>query len=1063
MLKTFIHRPILATVVSLLLVLLGLVGIKQLPVTRFPEIAPPSVVVSLSYPGANAETVAESAILPIEEAINGVEGMTYIQSSASNSGSGKINVFFKAGTNPDQASVNVQTRISKAASRIPSEVNESGITVMPRQSGVIMTINLYSTDPQNAYDETFLQAFSQININRALLRVDGVAEVSRVGARDYSMRVWFIPDKLAAYNLVPQDVIKAIKDQNFEIASGKFGETSNETFETILKHKGRFSNPKDFQNLVIRTNEDGTILYLKDIARVELGASNEGADNTVDGHPGLTLNITQTSGSNAREIDMQVRKILDKISKDFPSGIHYDITYSVRDQVDESVNQVLHTIFEAFILVFIIVFIFLQDLRSTLIPAIAIPVSLIGTMFFLSVYGFSINILTMFALVLAIGIVVDDAIVVVEAIHQKMELTNLGAKNATLATMKEITPAILSITMVMAAVFLPIGFMEGPTGLFYRQFAYTMATAILLSALCALTLSPALSALILKKPDHEHRKQLAGLTKEQVRNKDRKTKSKAFVYRFFDYFNEGLQKLTQKYIVAVKWLISKKPFAFAALILVVLIGFLLMRSTPTAFIPNEDDGFITYTIKMPPGATLARTTEVLNKAEKILKRHKEIKTMTSIAGYNAIDAATSSAYAVGYLNMYPHSDRKGITDINAFMDTVRQDLSTINEASFSVFPRPTVQGFGDVAGLQLVIEDKLGGSFQQFGVVSDSFITALNNRPEILSASTPFQANFPQYVMDINYVKAKAMGVSVKDMMTTIRDYFGRAQASDFTSFGRQYRVYVQSDFQYRKTPESFKSIYIKNDKGQMVPANTLITLEKNVGPEVVNRYNLYNSIAINATPAKGYSTGDAMKAVEEVAKNTLPGNYQLEWTGMSLDEKSSSGQTAFILLLSVLFVYFLLSGQYESYIMPFAILLSIPVGLVGVYGAVKLVGLQNNIYVQLGLIMLIGLLAKNAILMVEYSMQRRKAGLSIFDAAIQGASLRLRPILMTSLAFVAGLIPLMWTQGPSAQGNHSISYGAAGGMIMGVLLGIFIIPVLFIIFRTLDEKLKLKFQHVED
>jgi HAE1 family hydrophobic/amphiphilic exporter-1 len=723
----------------------------------------------------------------------------------------------------------------------------------------------------------------------------------------------------------------------------------------------------------------------------------------------------------------------------------------------------MHTIFEAFILVFIIVFIFLQDLRSTIIPAIAIPVSLIGTMFFLLVYGFSINILTMFALVLAIGIVVDDAIVVVEAIHQKMELTNLSAKNATLATMKEITPAILSITMVMAAVFLPIGFMEGPTGLFYRQFAYTMATAILLSALCALTLSPALSALILKKPNHEHRRELAGLSKAQIGEKDRKTKTKAVVFRFFDYFNEGLQKLTQKYISCVKWLISKKPFAFAALILVVLIGFLLMRTTPTAFIPNEDDGFITYTIKMPPGATLARTTEVLNKAESILKRHKEIKTMTSIAGYNAIDAATSSAYAVGYLNMYPHSQRKGIKDINEFMDTIRKDLSKINEASFSVFPRPTVQGFGDVAGLQFVLEDRLGGSFQQFGHVSDSFIKALENRPEVLSASTPFQANFPQYVMDINYVKAKALGVSVKDMMTTIRDYFGRAQASDFTSFGRQYRVYVQSDFQYRKTPESFKSIYIKNDKGQMVPANTLITLEKNVGPEVVNRYNLFNSISINATPAKGYSTGDAMNAVEEVAKQTLPGNYQLEWTGMSLDEKSSSGQTAFILLLSVLFVYFLLSGQYESYIMPFAILLSIPVGLVGVYGAVKLVGLQNNIYVQLGLIMLIGLLAKNAILMVEYSMQRRKAGMSIYDAAIQGATLRLRPILMTSLAFVAGLIPLMWTQGPSAQGNHSISYGAAGGMVMGVLLGIFIIPVLFIIFRTLDEKLKLKFQRNED
>lgn len=1064
MLKTFVNRPILATVVSMLLVILGIVGMSRLPVTRFPEIAPPSVVVSLSYPGANAETVAESVLLPIEEAVNGVEGMTYIRSSASNSGSGAVNVFFKAGTDPNIASVNVQTRISKAANRIPPEVNESGITVMPRQSGVIMTINLFSKERQGAYDETFLQAYAQININRELLRVDGVAEVSRVGARDYSMRVWLNPEKLAGYGLVPQDVVNAVKDQNFEIAPGKFGETSNESFETIIKHQGRFSVPEEFETIVIRTNEDGTILYLKDVAKLELGSSNLGSNNRVDGYPGLTLNITQNSGSNARAIDVQVRKILERLAEDFPEGIEYEITYSVRDQIDESINQVIHTLFEAFLLVFLIVFIFLQDLRATLIPAIAIPISLIGTFFFLFLFGFSINLLTMFALVLAIGIVVDDAIVVVEAVHQKMELTGQKARPATLSTMSEITSAIVSITMVMAAVFLPIGFMEGPAGLFYRQFAYTLAIAILISAVNALTLSPALCALLLKKPDHQVRSSFTTLDKSELKKARKRVKVKAFIYRFFDAFNAALLAMTNKYIATVKILIRKRSIAIAGLVFITLIGVILMRYTPTSFIPTEDDGFITYTIKMPPGASLSRTTAVLNKADSILRKREEVAGMTSIAGYNAIDGSASSAYAVGYINMYPHKERKGIRNIQQFMDTLRKDLAQIHEASFSVFPRPTVQGFGDVAGLEFVLQDRLGGSFHTFNTVADTFLTVLNQRPEILAASTSFQANFPQFELEIDQVKAKALGVNVKDLMTTIRGYYGRVQAGDFTRFGRQYRVYMQAGLDYRATPESFKSIFVRNKKGEMVPANTLIKLKKMVGPEVVNRYNLFNSIAINASASGGYSTGDAMKAVEQVAAEILPGNYQFEWTGMSLEEKMSGGQSALIIMLSILFVYFLLAAQYESYILPLAILLSIPVGLIGVYLFVNIAGLENNIYVQLGLVMLIGLLAKNAILMVEFSVQQRNAGLGIYQAALKGAELRLRPILMTSLAFVAGLIPLMWTKGPSAQGNHSISIGAAGGMLTGVLLGIFIIPVLFVLFKHLDEKLKTKFTtHEED
>ncbi|TDS17152.1 efflux RND transporter permease subunit [Sphingobacterium paludis] len=1053
MLKTFVNRPVLATVVSLILVILGLVGLKTLPISRFPEIAPPSVVVSLSYPGANSETVAESVLLPVEEAINGVEDMTYIRSSASNSGAGSVQVFFKTGTNPDIASVNVQTRISKAISTIPAEVNENGITVQPRQSGAIMTINLYSDHKDSVYDETFLQAFAQINMIRPLLRVDGVAQVSRIGARDYSMRVWLNPEKLAVYNLVPQDITKALSDQNFEIAPGKFGETSDEVFETVIKHKGRFSKPEEFENMVIKTNKDGSVLYLKDIARIEFGATNLGSDNKVNGYPGLTLNITQTSGSNAHAIDIEVRQVLEEMAKSFPKGIHYEISYSVRDQIDESISQVKHTLFEAFILVFIIVFIFLQDFRSTLIPAIAIPVSLVGTFFFLSLFGFSLNVLTMFALVLAIGIVVDDAIVVVEAIHQKMHDTGMKPKAATLETMSEITGAILSITMVMAAVFLPVGFMEGPAGIFYRQFAYTLATAILISALNALTLSPALCALLLKPVKH-------GETDTEEEKKQNKFNT--YKNRFFNAFNASFDRLTTKYITAVKFLIAKKKVAWLGLLLITVAGAVLLVKTPKSFIPTEDDGFVTYALIMPPGASLSRTTAVLRQADSIMQKYNDVAGMTTVSGFNALDGSTSPAFAAGYINLKPHSERRDIPAIEAFMDSVSADLSQINEATFKVFPRPTVQGFGDFAGIELVLQDRLGGDIRDFDMVADTFINQINNLPEIANAYTSFASNFPQYEADIDVVKAKSLGVDIREMMNTIRMYFARVNAGDFNRFGRTYRVYMQSDFDFRTDPESLNSIFVRNKDGAMVPVGTLMTLKKVIGPETISRYNLYNSITVNATPAAGFSTGDAMEAIERLAAEQLPGNYGYEWTGMSFEESQSGSQTILIFGLSLLFVYFLLSAQYESYILPWAVLLSVPVGLVGVFTTVLLVGLQNNIYVQVGLIMLIGLLAKNAILIVEFAVQEREKGMSVYNAAIMGAKLRLRPILMTSLAFVAGLVPLMWSVGPSAIGNHSISFSAAGGMLAGVIFGIFIIPMLFVVFKTLDEKVKKRFKTEE-
>lgn len=1055
MLKEIINRPILSAVISIILVLLGVIGSFFLPITRFPEIAPPSVTVSLSYPGASAVTVAQSVLLPIEEAINGVDGMTYISSKASNSGSGSIVVNFEAGTNPDQAAVNVQNRVSKASGQIPSEVNEAGITVAPRQSGNIMTINIYADHPEEIYDETFLQAFSQININREILRVPGVAAVSRVGARDYSMRTWLNPERLASYGLTPQEVISAIKEQSFEIAPGKIGETSDEVFETSLRHNGRFSLPEEYQNLVIKTNEDGSFLLLKDVARVEFGASNVGSDNSVNGLPGLTLNITQTSGSNARDIDIGVREVLERVSKTFPAGIHYDITYSVKDQIDESISQVKNTIFEAFILVFLVVFVFLQDFRSTLIPSLAIPVSLLGTLFFIYLLGFSINVLTMFALVLAVGIVVDDAIVVVEAIHEKMQNTGLSPRQATLLTMNEIKRAIISITLVMSAVFLPVGFMQGPSGIFYQQFAYTLAIAILISAVNALTFAPAMCALFLKR-NHGNEQNSSNKQRNNWSSKAGKAKRK-----FFGRFNVFFDRFTQSYAKALHFLLRRTKLTLLALAGIIVLGVILMNRTPSTFIPTEDDSFLTYTITMPPGATLARTKKVLAQTDSLLKDRQEIAGMTSISGYNAIDAATSPSFAVGYINLKPHKERGAVKDINDIINDIQTELSQLNEGKFSVFPRPTIQGFGDFSGVEFVLQDRLDSGFDKFDEQAQSIIQQLNESDEVANAFTSFNANFPQYVLDIDYIKAKALGVSAKDLMTTIRAYYGRVQAGDFSRFGRQYRVYMQADVKYRDTPSSFNSIFVKNNKGEMLPVNTLVQLRQVYGPETVTRYNLFNAISIKATPADGYSTGDVINRVEEIAKD-IPGNYSHEYTGMTLEEKNTGNQALYIFGISILFVYFLLAAQYESFLLPVAILLSVPVGILGVYTFVNMAGLTNNIYVQVALIMLIGLLAKNAILIVEFALQRRKNGYSIVKAAIEGAKVRLRPILMTSFAFIVGITPLIFTVGPSAIGNKSIGYGAIGGMLFGVIIGIFVIPILFYVFQGFDEAVKRKIRHDE-
>jgi len=1048
MIKYIIERPIFASVISILIVITGMIGLLRLPVARFPDIAPPSVRVGVYYPGSNAETLAKSVMVPLEEAINGVENMTYIRSKSTNSGRGSINIYFKPGTDPDIAAVNVQNRITSVSGDLPPEVVKEGLSVLKRLTGNIMTINIFAEEADGPYDETFIQGFSRIDVKRELLRVEGVAQASFVGRRNYSMRIWLNPEKLALYGLVPQDVINQVNDQNFEAAPGKFGETSEEVFETVIKHKGRFSTAEQYENIVIKSNKDGSILYLKDIARVELGATNLASDNTVDGKPAATINITQTNDSNAKEIDKDIREVMKRISQNFPEGITYNISYSVRDQIDESINQVVHTIVEAFILVFIVVFIFLQDFRSTIIPAIAIPVSLIGTFFFLQLLGFSVNVLTMFAMVLAIGIVVDDAIVVVEAVHHKLMHDKLPPKKATISAMKEISSAIISITIVMAAVFVPVGFLEGPVGMFYRQFAYTLIFAILISAVNALTLSPVLCALILKPADET---EVADLSKAGRIKK-----------RVFSAFEAGFDSFTDRYVRIVDWFLKKKKVALAGLGLIIVLTVFMFKLTPSAFIPSEDDSFLTYSMVMPPGSSLYRTRGPMQEADSIIRNHPAVETVNSVSGFNVIENARSPSFGMGYISLKPISERGEIKDLGVLKTDLMNQLRDIDEAQINVFSRPTVQGFGEFNGLEMVIQDRLGESFTDFSAMGEEFIKKLIATPEIEDAFTSFNANYPQYEVNIDYVKAKSMGVEVQDMMRSIQGYFGRIQSGDFNKFGRQYRVYMQADVDYRDELSSMDAIYVRNKSGEMVPVNTLISLKKVYGPEIVNRYNLFNSITINATPAKGYSSGDALAAIEELAEKELPSNYSYEWTGMSLEEKSSGIQTAVIFILSLVFVYFLLAAQYESYFLPLAVLLSIPCGLLGVFLAINLAGIENNIYVQVSLIMLIGLLAKNAILIVEFAAQKRRAGYSIFHAAKEAAKLRIRPIIMTSFAFIAGLIPLMWTKGASAVGNESVSVGAAGGMFSGMILGIFIIPTLYMIFQVIHEKFRRKEKSLE-
>ena len=1038
MFERFISRPVLATVISVILVILGLVSMTQLSITRFPDIAPPSVSVTASYPGANAETVGRTVAPPIEEAINGVENMTYMTSTSSNDGSLSINVFFKQGTNPDQAAVNVQNRVAQATSRLPSEVNQIGISTVKRQNSQIMLINLSSNVA--AFDTKFLQNYAKINIVDDLARVPGVGQVSVYGNMDYAMRVWLRPAQMAAYGLTPQEVSAAIQSQNLEAAPGAFGLMSSEPMQYVMKYRGKFERPEDYENIVVRANPDGSLLRLKDIARIEFGAYNYTVNTNVNGKSGVVMAVYQAPGSNANKVETELRKVLEKASRSFPSGVEYSIPFSSKKVVDESIQQVQHTLIEAFLLVFLVVFLFLQDFRSTLIPAIAVPVALVGTFFFMNLFGFSINVLTLFGLVLAIGIVVDDAIVVVEAVHAKIEEKHWPAKVATVSAMRDITTAIVTITLVMASVFLPVGFLQGSTGVFYRQFAFTLAIAILISAVNALTLSPALCALFLTDL-HEHAKE------------GKHARFGGVGGRFVQGFNAGFDAVRKRYTGILEYFMRNRNAAFIGLALVTLLSFWMFKTTPTGFIPDEDNGFVIVSVSMPAGTSLSRTQAVMDRASGILQSVPAIKKVISVAGINILSRSSSPSAGLMFMQLKDLKERGQVRDLKELLGLINKKLSPIKEGNFFVLSMPTVPGFGTVSGLELVLQDRSGGDLHKFEGVAKGFIGELMKRPEIAAAFTTFKATYPQYELVVDNVKAADLGVNVKDLMTVLQAYYGSQQASDFNRFGKYFRVVMQAETDDRRTPESLNGIFVKSTSGQMVPVTSIVSLKKVYGPDAVDHFNLFNAISINAIVKPGFSTGQAIKAVDEVSRASLPAGFTYDWKGQSREEIESSGGLIFIFLLSVVFVYFLLSALYESYLLPLAVMFSIPTGLLGVFLGIKLAGIENNIYVQVAIIMLIGLLAKNAILIVEFALQRRVAGMSLVDAAMEGAKARLRPILMTSLAFVAGLLPLLFVTGPAAMGNHSIGASAIGGMFVGMVLGIMVVPVLFVAFQGLQER----------
>jgi len=1041
MLKTFIDRPVLSTVISIIIVVLGIIGINTLPVEQYPDIAPPTVQVIAQYPGANADVIMNNVIIPLEEAVNGVEGMTYMTSIASNTGMANISVYFNKETDPDIAAVNVQNLVATATSQLPSEVTQIGVTVKKQLSSYIMMVSLETDNPD--YDGQFVQNYANINLIPQIKRVYGIGDAMVVGAKDYSMRIWIKPDVMASYKISPMEVIAALQDQNIEAAPGELGQNSDQTYQYTLKYTGRLKTAEQFDDIIIRS-QDGHILRLKDVADVELGSLNYSVATRTNGQDAMFIAISQTAGSNAQELINNVKKVIDEASESFPPGMSVTYMMDANEFLSASISKVLHTFVEALLLVFLVVYIFLQSGKSTLIPAIAVPVAIIGSFFFLQILGFSINILTLFALVLAIGIVVDDAIIVVEAVHAQMENGERDPKKATLAAMKEIAPAIVSITLVMASVFIPVSFIGGTSGVFFKQFGLTLAVAILISAINALTLSPALCALFLKPHDGGN------------------GKKKNYLQRFFYCFNVVFNEGTQKYKSSLQFLTKKGNRWITVAILGVFSGILIymLQTTPTGFVPQEDSGSLIGLVTLPPGSSLERTDSIVQEVIQITKEYEVIDYVTEINGVNFLSGlgGMSSSYATLMIKMKHWDDRKmTATELSEILTARAREIPN---ATFMFFGMPTLQGFGMSTGVEMKMQDRTGGDIQDFYNTTNQFLAEMNKRDEVMVAMTTFNPNFPQRQIEANMPKIKEAGLTLSEVMNTIGAYVGSMYVSNFNVYGKQFRVMVQSPPEYRDQLESLDGIYVQTGSGEMAPITEFITVSPITGAQSLTRFNMFQSMDVNIIPnfSKGYSTGDVINAISEVGKETLPVGYGYEYSGMTREETGQGSQIGIIFVICLIFVYLLLAALYESYILPLSVLFSLPVGLAGVFIFLEIFGahqgIVNNIYVQISLVMLIGLLAKNAILIVEYAIQRRQQGQSIVEAAINGAVARLRPILMTSFAFICGLLPLMFASGAGAIGNQSIGISAVGGMLIGTLIGVMIIPTLYVLFQSLEERL---------
>ena len=1034
-LDTFINRPVLSTVISIFIVILGVVGMLWLPITQYPDIAPPTIQVSTTYTGADAKTVLNSVIAPIEEQINGAEGMTYIQSTATNTGSATITVYFEQGFDPDMAAVDVQNRVAKAQSMLPAEVTRVGVITQKRQTSMLLVFSLLS--PDGKFEQEFIENYMKINVIPQIQRVNGVGDAMVMGA-DYSMRIWLKPDAMAQHNLMPSDVSAALADQNIEAAPGQFGENGGTAFQYVMRYRGRLITPEEFDKIIIRADKDGNVLYLKDVATMELGRVSYGFKGKTNGHPAASAIIFQTAGSNATQVIKDVEAKINEAGKELPNGLEFNVSMNTNDFLYASIEEVIKTLIEAFILVFLVVYVFLQDLRSTIIPAIAIPVALIGTFFGLYLIGFSINLLTLSALVLAIAIVVDDAIVVVEAVHAKLDEGYTSARMAAIDAMREIGGAIVSITLVMMLVFIPVSFMSGTSGVFYRQFGLTMAIAIGLSALNALTLSPALCAVFLKP-----------------HKADGGSKKVSFVKAFHEGFNRNYEKLLVRYKKWAGFFINHKITAFGVVAASIVALAAMMMTTSTALVPNEDTGVLFCMVNMPPATSLDKTEATLARVDKILAANPAVESRTEILGYSFI-AGQGNTYGTFIIKLKDWSEREKGQDATSVLGQLYGAVGQqIKDATVMMFQPPMISGYSVTSGFELQLQDKTGGDINKFFQIYQQFIGALNQRPEIQQAYSTFNPTFPQYMVNVDVAKTKQAGISPSVVLSTLQGYYGGMYVSNFNRFGKLYRVMMQADPSARISPETLNQVKVRVGN-EMSPITNFITLERVYGPDIISRFNLFTSISVSGTPNPGYSNGDAIKAIQEVAAQTLPMGYGYEFSGMTREEQNSSAaSTAIVFGLCLLFVYLLLSAQYESYILPLSVILSIPLGLMGSFLFAKIFGVNNNIYLQIGLIMLIGLLAKNAILIVEFALDRRKTGMSIVGAAIAGAAARLRPILMTGFAMIIGLLPLMLANGVGANGNRSLGTGAVGGMLIGMILQVLIVPALFVAFQKIQEKIQ--------